>query len=368
MPAPLTKSALMALLLASTALGGWTAVPPRPAHAETAVDVSARPGGFADLVDRVAPAVVQIAVIGAEAPDRAHAEGPARPRGGANPGGAGQRGAPALHRTLGEGSGFVVDPSGLVVTNFHVAGRAERIAVAFADGLVLPARVVGLDERTDLALLRVDPPHPLPTVRFAEGAPPRVGDWVLAAGNPFGLGPSVSVGIVSARGRVLGAGPYDDFLQTDASINPGNSGGPLFDGDGRVVGVNTAILSPSGGSAGIGFAVPAEIAAHVVAALRADGRVNRGWLGVEADTAAEAAPGGARIAAISAAGPGDRAGLRPGDVVTAIDGQPVRDARALARLVADQQPGSEVTLDVARGTSALMLRAVVRDQPTLASR
>ena len=365
MPASRAGLPLAAFLLAASALGGWPAMLPGAAAASPGA-VEARPAGFADLVEQVAPAVVQIAVITLEGAERGRAEPPAHPHRGTNPGGQARRGNPAPHRTLGEGSGFVVDPSGLVVTNFHVAGRpAERILVAFADGLVLPARVVGVDERTDLALLRVEPPHPLPTVRFAEGAAPRVGDWVLAAGNPFGLGPSVSVGIVSARGRVLGAGPYDDFLQTDAPINPGNSGGPLFDLDGRVVGVNTAIVSPSGGSAGIGFAVPAEIASRVVAALRTDGRVSRGWLGVEADAVAEGASEGAQVAAVSPEGPGARAGLRPGDVVTAIGEQPVRDARTLARLVADHPPGSEVSLTVARGADTLVLHTVVQDQPTL---
>ena len=266
---------------------------------------------------------------------------------------------------MGEGSGFIIDPSGLVVTNFHVAGHADAIRVTLADGTTLPARVIGSDERTDLALLQVATDKPLPAVAFAEGAEPRVGDWVLAVGNPFGLGPSVTAGIISARGRDLNAGPYDSFLQTDAPINPGNSGGPLFDTQGRVVGVNTAILSPSGANAGIGFAVPADLAARVVASLKADGRVARGWLGVETAALTEGKREGAMVAAVQTNGPAARAGLRPGDVITAVDGQSVKDPRALARLVADQHPGAEVSLAVARGPSSLTLRATLKDQPPL---
>ncbi|MFT8246743.1 S1C family serine protease [Roseomonas sp. BN140053] len=353
--APRARNTLAAALLAATALGGVSALPALH-HAEAApiAAVAAQPGGFADLVERVSPAVVKIAVVGMAGPE----DGDDAPAGRAT----------QQRRVMGQGSGFIVDPSGLVVTNFHVAGRAEKIVVSLADGTELPARVVGSDERTDLALLQVATDKPLPAVSFADGAAPRVGDWVLAVGNPFGLGPSVTAGIISAHGRDIGAGPYDQFLQTDAPINPGNSGGPLFDTQGRVVGVNTAILSPSGASAGIGFAVPADLASRVVASLRSDGRVARGWLGVQTETLAEGPRNGALVAGVLHDGPAAKAGLRPGDVITAVDGQPVRDARTLARLVADHRPGGELSLAIARGPASLNLRAKVQDQPELHGR
>ncbi|UFN49465.1 trypsin-like peptidase domain-containing protein [Roseomonas sp. OT10] len=363
MTTPRLRNTLAAALLAATALGGGvlgsTLAAPSPAYAAPLAAVAAQPQGFADLVDRVAPAVVKIAVAGTAPSEQAQAIPP-----GFLPPGAKLRGAEP-RRVMGEGSGFIIDPSGLVVTNFHVAGHADSIRVTLADGTTLPARVIGSDERTDLALLQVATDKPLPAVSFADGAEPRVGDWVLAVGNPFGLGPSVTAGIISARGRDLNAGPYDSFLQTDAPINPGNSGGPLFDTQGRVVGVNTAILSPSGANAGIGFAVPADLASRVVTALKADGRVARGWLGVETAPFAEGKREGAMVAAVQDNGPAAKAGLRPGDVITAVDGQAVKDPRALARLVADQHPGAEVALTIARGPASTTLRATLKDQPPL---
>ena len=183
---------------------------------------------------------------------------------------------------MGEGSGFIIDPAGYVVTNFHVAGHASPLKVTLLDGRELPAKLVGADQRTDLALPKVGASHPLPTVAFeGSGTPLRVGDVILAVGNPFELGANVTASIVSARGRDLGAGSYADCLQTDAAIHPGNSGGPLFGTDGRVIGVNTAIVSPSGGSVGIGFAIPSDLASKVVAELKDHGSVQRGWMGVE---------------------------------------------------------------------------------------
>ncbi|WP_431282561.1 S1C family serine protease [Humitalea sp. 24SJ18S-53] len=355
------RQALAAMLLGATALGGVGAVFLPNAFAQglpSATSIAPRagaPASFADLVEQVSPSVVRIAIDGGS---------------GASPA---RRGAPAPDadpegRRGGQGSGFIIDADGLIVTNFHVAGRAENITVTLADGTVLPAKLVGGDERTDLAVLRVDAGRPLPAVPFATGTPPRVGDWVVAVGNPFGLGLTVTSGIVSARGRDIGAGPYDDFLQTDTAINPGNSGGPLFDMQGRVVGVNTAILSPSGASAGIGFAVPAEVAARVAGDLREHGRVARGWLGVETAPALAAngrpAPG-ARLANVMRDGPAARAGLLPGDVVTRVDDTQINDGRALARALGARAPGSEVTLAIQRGQESKTIRATIGDQPSV---
>ncbi len=359
------RKALAAMLLGATALGGIGAVflpgfmPQVMAQtAETIPSaIAPRPGApasFADLVDQVSPSVVRISIDAGASPARRGAPAP--------------EGGPEGRRGGGMGSGFIIDASGLIVTNFHVAGQAENITVTLADGTVLPAKLVGGDERTDLALLRVEAGRPLPAVPFATGTPPRVGDWVVAVGNPFGLGLSVTSGIVSARGRDIGAGPYDDFLQTDTAINPGNSGGPLFDMQGRVVGVNTAILSPSGASAGIGFAVPANIAARVTGDLRDHGRVARGWLGVETAPAlatnGRPTPG-ARLANVMRDGPAARAGLLPGDVVLAVDDTRIDEPRALARALGARAPGADVTLSVQRGQETKTIRATIGDQPSL---
>ncbi len=244
--------------------------PVRPAQARTG------PDSFAPIVRRILPAVVNIAVTETQAQ-------------GGDPLAALP---PALQRQFrdqmrqqrrevqGAGSGFIIDPSGYIVTNNHVVGNADKIVVALSDGTELPARVVGVDPLTDIALIKVQAAATLPYVAFGDSKGVEVGDWVVAAGNPFGLGGSITAGIVSARGRNIGEGPFDDFIQIDAPINPGNSGGPVFDENGQVVGMNTAIVSPTGGSVGIGFAIPSEIVNRVVAALRQGGRVERGWLGV----------------------------------------------------------------------------------------
>ncbi|TDG05136.1 PDZ domain-containing protein, partial [Paracraurococcus ruber] len=260
---------------------------------------------------------------------------------------------------IGAGSGFLVDAGGTIVTNHHVAGEAERITVTLADGTELPARLVGTDPVTDIAVIKVDPPPggpPLPFLRFAEGPPPRPGDWALVVGNPFGIGASVSLGIVSARGRSLGGPASGDLIQTDAAINPGNSGGPLCDDAGRVVGVTTAIVSPTGGSVGIGFAVPAAVAAPVVAALQSSQGLVRGWLGVQAQTMTRelaramggAPPQGTLLDDLVPDGPAARAGLRPGDVVTALEGEATDGPQGLARAVGLHPPGTELRLFVWR--------------------
>ena len=261
---------------------------------------------------------------------------------------------------MGQGSGFIIDRAGYVVTNNHVVGEADTVKVELADGRELPAKVVGTDPKTDIALLKIDAGGDLPTVKFGDSDHLRVGEWVLAMGNPFGLGGTATSGIVSARGRQIGAGPYDDFIQTDASINPGNSGGPLFNTDGEVVGVNTAIFSPSGGNIGIGFAVPSALVQGVVAQLQQNGRVERGWLGVsmqklDAELAAALSikdAKGTLIGGVERDGPAAKAGLQPGDVVTAVGERPVTQPRDLAEAVAAVKPGGSVTLHLLRDGKA----------------
>ncbi len=249
----------------------------------------------------------------------------------------------------GAGSGFIIDPAGYIVTNNHVVGSADRIVVSLADGTDLPARLVGVDAPTDIALIKVNPPRPLTYVAFGDSRNVEVGDWVLAAGNPFGFGGSITAGIVSARGRNIDEGPFDDFIQIDAPINPGNSGGPVFDEDGQVIGMNTAIVSPTGSSVGIGFAIPSQIVSRVVAVLRRGGHIERGWLGVAVSNEGDATAGGIGITAVDRNGPASRAGLRPGDLVVAVDGQAVASSRELIKAISAIAPGSSVRLSVRRG-------------------
>ncbi len=255
------------------------------------------------------------------------------------------------------GSGFVIHPSGLIVTNNHVIEGADEIIINFADGTRLKVvEVIGHDSKTDLALLRVTPKKPLKAVRFGDSDKMRVGDSVMAIGNPFGLGGSVSVGIVSATKRDINSGPYDDFIQTDAAINRGNSGGPLFNMAGEVIGVNTAIFSPTGGSIGIGFAIPSNTARHVLDQLKRWGETRRGWLGINiqsvtpgiARSLGMTEPRGALVAKVAKGGPADRGGLRAGDVVLSFDGRRVATMRSLPRLVARTPIGKVVELEVLR--------------------
>ncbi|MEH6718372.1 MAG: Do family serine endopeptidase [Aurantimonas endophytica] len=254
------------------------------------------------------------------------------------------------------GSGFVVDPSGVVITNNHVIADADTITVNFADGTRLDAELLGTDPKTDLAVLKVNPPEPLPAVEFGDSEALRIGDWVMAIGNPFGLGGSVSVGIVSARGRNINAGPYDNFIQTDAAINRGNSGGPLFDMNGRVVGINTAIISPTGGSIGIGFSIPAQLAVNVVDQLREFGETRRGWLGIRLQAVTDdIAEGlgipeakGAVVMGIVPGGPSDNGLLKVGDVIVRFNGQEIESSRDLPRIVAETPVGDTVTVELLR--------------------
>ena len=254
------------------------------------------------------------------------------------------------------GSGFVIDSSGLIVTNNHVVDGEVKMQVHLQDGTILKAELVGHDPKTDIAVIRVKPDKPLPAVTFADSDKVRVGEWALAIGNPFGLGGSVSLGIISARNRDINAGPYDDYFQTDAAINKGNSGGPLFNMNGEVVGVNTAIFSPSGGSVGIGFSVPANTAKNVVAQLVKFGETRRGWLGVKiqsvtpdlAETMGLDKAKGALVADVTPSSPSDKAGLKTGDVIIGFDGRSIADSKELPRVVAETEVGKNVDVKILR--------------------
>ncbi len=338
---------------------------PAPAPARAA------PESFADLAEQVTGAVVNIsASTTVETRNRTL---PQLPQGtpfedlfeeffnrrgqGQGPGGDGAPPRlPQQRRSNSLGSGFVIDPSGIVVTNNHVIGDANDISVIFSDGTRLKAEIVGKDSKVDLAVLKVKSDKPLKAVRFGDSENIRPGDWVLAIGNPFGLGGSVTAGIVSARGRNIESGPYDNYIQTDASINKGNSGGPLFNMNGEVIGINTAILSPTGGSVGIGFAVPAATAVPIIDQLREFGETRRGWLGVRiqnvddatADALGLGSARGALIAGIDDKGPARPAGLEVGDVIVRFDNKEVKDSRDLPRIVSSTPVGKAVDVVVIR--------------------
>ena len=277
-----------------------------------------------------------------------------------------------LHQRVGAlGSGFIIDPAGYVVTNDHVIKDGTDIKVRLGDGSVFPAKIVGVDQETDLALLKINAGRPLPAVQFGNSDKSEVGDWVLAVGNPFGLGGTVTAGIISARGRNIQAGPYDDFLQIDAPINRGNSGGPLFNMDGQVIGINTAIYSPNGGSVGIGFAIPSNMAKTVIAQLKKSGKVERGWLGVQIQPVTPDIANaldlkdahGAIVAAVTPDSPASKAGVKAGDVILSFGGDRVENARDLARLVAKNPAGSNVPMEVWRDRAETTLSVVTGHQP-----
>lgn len=264
---------------------------------------------------------------------------------------------PRQRKSSSLGSGFVIDAAGVVITNNHVIADANEVTVIFNDGQKLKAEIIGKDQKVDVAVLRVKPERPLKAVKFGDSDKARVGDWVLAVGNPFGLGGSVTAGIVSARNRNIDSGPYDNYIQTDASINKGNSGGPLFNMDGEVIGINTAILSPSGGSVGIGFATPSNTVQPVIDQLQQFGETRRGWLGVRiqnvddaiAETLNLGSVRGALIAGVDDKGPSKPAGLKAGDVIVKFDGKPIKESRDLPKLVAATPVGREVELVIMRG-------------------
>jgi serine protease Do len=263
---------------------------------------------------------------------------------------------PSNNRVNSLGSGFVIDPTGFIVTNNHVIENADDIEVIFSDGSKLKAKLIGTDTKTDLSVLKVEPPQPLTSVKFGDSRKMRIGDWVMAIGNPFGLGGSVTVGIISASGRNINAGPYDNFIQTDAAINKGNSGGPLFNMTGEVIGINTAIISPSGGSIGIGFAVPTELAENIVKQLIEFGETRRGWLGVRiqpvSDEVAESLKigraRGALISGVVEGGPVANGPIEVGDIVTSFNGRQISETRDLTRIVAESPIGEPLDVVILR--------------------
>jgi serine protease Do len=322
----------------------------------------ATPESFSPLVKRVLPSVVNIAVTETVSGKDLMSEVPPELRDTPLGREFRRKFGDKRTQTSSVGSGFIIDPSGIIVTNRHVIEHADRIQVGLTDGTELPAKMIGSDELTDVAVIQVSSPHPLPAAGWGDSRVVEVGDWILAAGNPFGLGGSVTAGIVSAMGRDLGAGPFDNFLQLDAPINPGNSGGATFNMDGQVIGMTTAIVSPSGGSVGIGFAIPSELIRPIVAELRAKGHVDRGWLGVALHDA-DAPANGAVIAALERNSPAVHAGLRPGDVVVGINGEAIDSSRALIRAVAAAPPGQSVRLRVRRQAHELDIPVTVGLRP-----
>jgi serine protease Do len=347
----------------STGLPAWTS------SASAADSTLQHPAGFADIVAKVKPAVISVRVKIAASDTDLLQQNSDRDGNPFQPGSPMEKffrqfgdqfgngpAAPRRHETItGEGSGFFISADGYAVTNNHVVDHAKSVQVTTDDGTIYTAKVVGTDQKTDLALIKVDGKSDFPYVKFADHAP-AVGDWVVAVGNPFGLGGTVTAGIVSARGRDIGAGPYDDYVQIDAPINKGNSGGPAFDVDGNVIGVNTAIYSPSGGSVGIGFDIPSDTVKTVVAQLKSSGHVTRGWIGVQiqpvtasiADSLGLKKAEGAMVDEPQNGSPAAKAGIQSGDVITAVNGTAVKDARDLARTIGTMAPDTTVKLDVIR--------------------
>ncbi|MEP0519740.1 MAG: DegQ family serine endoprotease [Hyphomicrobiales bacterium] len=330
------------------------------------------PESVADLAEKLLPAVVNISTSQrVEASDQRRVPVPRAPegspfqeffdeffgdRGGEAPNTPEAPRGPRGRQVQSLGSGFVIDASGIIITNNHVIEGADEITANFSDGSALKATLIGTDPKTDVAVLKVEPEEPLVFVNFGDSKSMRVGDWVMAIGNPFGLGGTVTVGIISAQNRDINSGPYDSFIQTDAAINRGNSGGPLFNENGDVIGINTAIISPSGGSIGIGFSVPSNLAQTVIDQLQEFGETRRGWLGVRiqqvTDDIAESLdmddPRGALVAGVTPGGPAEDAGIKPGDIVLTFDGKEVSTMRELPRIVADTAVGKAVSVIVLR--------------------
>ncbi|MBX3496796.1 MAG: DegQ family serine endoprotease [Parvibaculum sp.] len=326
------------------------------------------PDSFADLAERLSPAVVNISTSQVLDPGRRPIPGVPEDsplhdffrdfmeQQGQQP-----------QRVQSLGSGFFIDPSGIVVTNNHVIDGADKIEIVMTDGTTLPATLMGRDPKTDIAVLKVESRTPLPFVELGDSSKARVGDWVIAIGNPFGLGGTVTAGIISALNRDIHAGNYDDFIQTDASINRGNSGGPLFDMEGRVVGVNSAIISPSGASVGIGFAIPASTVRSIVDQIIEHGETRRGWIGVRiqtvtpeiADSLGLSPARGALVAGVNEGGPAADAGVEAGDIVLSFDGRNIASMRDLPRIVAETEVGKTVDVEIFRGGRTIGIKVAV---------
>lgn len=358
-----------AVIIAPLSVAAFTGHDVAAAAASPAVAVPATSGGsFAPVVSADKPAVVTVTTV--IKADNVGTSEPSQPGGNSPfdeqfrqffhdqgiplPDQAPEQRQPQRAEALG--SGFIVTADGYVVTNNHVIDKASSIMVTLDDGTQVPAKLVGADPKNDLAVLKITAPKPLATVAWGDSDTLRVGDQVLAIGNPFGIGTTVTSGIVSARGRDLHSGPYDDFIQIDAPINHGNSGGPLVDAKGQVVGINTAIYSPNGGSVGVGFAIPSDQAQKVVTELMKDGSIQHGFIGVQiqpvtadiADAIGLAQPEGALVAGVNGGTPAAKAGIRAGDIIIALGGNPVKSPRDLSRMVADLSPGTSKNLSVWR--------------------
>jgi serine protease Do len=388
---PFGRTLLLLGLTTSLAFG-----PLAPAFAQSPIvaPMSQDLPSFSPIVDKVLPAVVNISVIqkpGAGGDDQADSsddddqdQGPQLQ--GPGPGTPfdeflrrffeqqqpGRRGIPHAtpnQKVISLGSGFIIDPTGYIVTNNHVVGDAEKVTVTFADDSQHPAKIIGKDQKSDLALLKIEAPKALPYVKLGDSDKAKVGDWVIAVGNPFGLGGTVTKGIVSARGRPIADSNYVDFLQIDASINRGNSGGPTFNMDGEVIGINTAIFSPNGGSVGIGFAIPSNSAKTVIDQLKTSGHVDRGWLGVQIqEVTPEIAsslgldqnhPAGALVSSVSTDSPAAKAGVKVGDVIEKFNGKPVDKMRDLPHIVAETPIGTKIDLGVFRKGEHLSLPTTI---------
>ena len=362
--------------------------PANPADADQSpitVAPTMAPMSFADVVEEVSPAVVSVQVR-MERPERQMSRfnddmpeefqrffrrfGEEFGRGGEEP----EQPERGPQFSYGQGSGFIISADGYVVTNNHVVDEGDEVQVTLQDGTEYDAEVVGKDPRTDLAVLKLDA-RDLPFVEFADAEnEARVGDWVVAVGNPFGLGGTVTAGIISARGRDIGSGPYDDYIQIDAPINRGNSGGPAFDLEGKVIGVNTAIFSPSGGNVGIGFAIPAVAATRIVDELRQNGEVSRGWIGVSiqslSDDIAESLgldeAQGALVNEPQSGSPAEEFGIESGDVIVSVDGEEIEDARALSRLIGSKKPDTEIQLGILRDGEEIELAMTLGELPSQA--
>src|SRR5262252_4530267 len=381
----LAGAAALAIIVSGSAytLHAYSADVGSPFGATSAARVPATPismPGFSDLVAAVKPAVVSVRVRADAGGHAMVSEDDANPFEGTPfekyfknfraPNDDGAQGGRQRHIIQGQGSGFFISPNGYIVTNNHVVANAVKVDVLTDSGATLEAKVVGTDAKSDLALIKVDGRSDFPFVKLAD-ASPKIGEWVVAMSNPFGLGGTVTAGIVSAQGRDIGSGAYDDYIQIDAPVNRGNSGGPTFNLKGEVIGVNTAIYSPSGGSVGIAFAVPASTVASVIPQLQKDGHVVRGWLGVQiqpvtqdiADSLGLKSAAGALVAEPQPGGPAAEAGLKAGDVITSVDSTAIKDARDLARRIAALEPHKAVALSIIRSGKELTVTVTLGRLP-----